>query len=264
MTKRLVPLSNPDGSLLLRELNHRIKNELTSGIYAVSAKAVRSDSVAVKAALLDVVGLLHQCADVHRAQRMPDQGRLTDAARYLQQLCFSITKYRLDRLAIRVLFSADDLRLEGQRCWKLWLIVSELLTNVSRHAQFDARDPELRIELMLAGNVVKCRVSDNGTAPAPIRRGRGLAIVGELASSLAGRVHTSCGAERSCFLLAFPLTEAEQRAAGATHVVRLKRRKMRRPQRLQVSRTEDLGAATTEFSQPGPIPDLKQSRTPAY
>jgi hypothetical protein len=37
------------------------------------------------------------------------------------------------------------------------------------------------------------------------------------------------------------LTEAEQRAAGATHVVRLKRRKMR-PQGLQASRTEDLGA----------------------
>ena len=237
MTKHLVPLPNPDGSLLLRELNHRINNELTSAICAVSVKAVRSDSVAVKAALLDVVDLLHQCADVHRALHIPDQGRLTDAARYLQQVCFSITKYRLDRLAIRVLFSADDLRLEGERCWKLGLIVSELLTNVARHAQFDARDPELRVELMLAGNVVKCRVSDNGWAPESIRRGRGLTIIGELVSSLDGRVHTSCAAEGSYVLLTFPLTEAEQRAAGATSVIRLKRRKMRRPQRLESSRS---------------------------
>jgi two-component sensor histidine kinase len=242
MTKHIVQLPNPDGSLLLRELNHRIKNELTSAIYAVSAKAVQSDSVPVKAALLDVVDLLHQCADVHRALHMPDQGRLTDAARYLQQLCFSITKYRLDRLAIPVLFSADDLRLEGERCWKLGLIVSELLTNVARHVRFDGRDPELRVELMLAGNVVRCKVSDNGSAPEPIRRGRGLTIIGELASNLGGRVHTSCAHEGSFFLLTFPLTEAEQRAAGATHVVQLKRRMMRRPQRLQASRTEDLGA----------------------
>jgi two-component sensor histidine kinase len=240
MTKHIVQLPNPDGSLLLRELNHRINNELTSAICAVSAKAVRSDSVAVKAALLDVVDLLHECADVHRALHMPEQGRLTDAARYLQQLCLSITKYRLDRLAIRVLFSADDLRLEGERCWKLGLIVSELLTNVAQHAQFDVRHPELRVELMLAGHVVKCRVSDNGSAPEPIRRGRGLAIIGELASSLGGRVHTSCAADGSSFLLAFPLTETEQLAVGATHVV-LKRRKMRRPQRLEASRTEDLG-----------------------
>ena len=231
MTKHIVPLPNPDGSLLLRELDHRVKNELTCVIYAVSAKATKSDSAAVKAALLDVVDLLHRCADVHRALHMPDQASLTDAARYLQQLCFSITKYQLERLAIRVLFSADDLRLEGERCWRLGLIVSELLTNVARHAQFDGRDPELRVELMLAGKVVKCRVSDNGSAPEPIRRGRGLAIIGELAGSLGGRVHTSCAAEGSSFLLTFPLTEAEQRAAGATHVVLLKRRKMRRPQR---------------------------------
>jgi hypothetical protein len=39
------------------------------------------------------------------------------------------------------------------------------------------------------------------------------------------------------------LTEAEQRTAGAAHVV-LKRRKMRRPQRLQMSRTEALGLAS--------------------
>jgi two-component sensor histidine kinase len=242
MTKHLVQLPNPDESLLLRELNHRINNELTIAIYAVSAKAVRSDRVAVKAALLDVVDLLHKWGDVHRALHMPDQGRLTDAARYLQQLCFAITKYRLDRLAIRVLFSADDLRLEGERCWRLGLIVSELLTNVARHARFDARRPELRVELMLVGNVVKCRVADNGSAPEPVRRGRGLTIIGELANSLGGRVHTSCTAEGYSFLLAFPLTEAEQREAGAAHVVLFKRRKRRRPQRLQASSTEDLGA----------------------
>jgi two-component sensor histidine kinase len=154
MTKHIVHLPSPNESLLLRELNHRINNELTSAICicTVSAKAVDSDNVAGKAALLDVAELLHQCSDVHRALHMPD-GRLTDAARYLQQLCFSIAKYQLDRLAIHVLFSADDLRLEGERCWKLGLIVSELLTNVARHAQFDARHPELRVELMLAGNV---------------------------------------------------------------------------------------------------------------
>jgi two-component sensor histidine kinase len=237
MTKHIVQLPNPDGSLLLRELNHRVRNELTSAIYAVSAKAVQSDSVAVKDALLGVVDLLHQCVDVHRALHMPDPGRLTDAARYLQQLCFSITKYRLDQLGIRVLFSADDLRLEGERCWKLGLIVSELLTNVARHAQFDGRHPEVRVKLMLAGNVVKCGVSDNGSAPELIRRGRGLAIIGELASSFGVRVHTSCAAEGSSFLLTFPLTEAEQRAAGATIVALLQRRKMRRPQWLQASRT---------------------------
>jgi two-component sensor histidine kinase len=262
MTRHIVQSPNPDGSLLLRELNHRIRNELTSAISAVSAKAVQSDNVAVKAALLDVVDLLHQCADVHRALHMPDRGRLTDAASYLQRLCFSVTKYQLDRLAIRVLFSADDLRLEGERCWKLGLIVSELLTNVARHAQFDDRRPELRVELMLAGNVVKCRVVDNGFAPEPIRRGRGLAIVAELASSLGGRVHTSCAAEGYSFLLTFPLSEAEQRAAGATRVVKLKRRTMRRPRRLPPSGAEDPAAGERHKPSYGSVTTLDGRRLP--
>ena len=170
MTEHIVQLPNPDESLLLRELNHRIEDELTSAICTVSAKAVQSDSVVVKAALLDVVDLLHRCSDFHRALHMADHGRLTDAVRYLQQLCFTITKYRMDRLAIRVLFSAADLRLEGERCWKLGLIVSELLTNVARHAQLDARSPELQVELLLVGNVVKCRVSDTGLVSLALRK----------------------------------------------------------------------------------------------
>jgi hypothetical protein len=63
MTKHIAPLPNPAGSLLLRELNHRVNNEFTSTICMISANAVKSDDVAVKAALLDVVDLLHGCAD---------------------------------------------------------------------------------------------------------------------------------------------------------------------------------------------------------
>ena len=231
----------PDESLLLRELNHRINNDLTSAICAVSSKAVESDNVAVKVALLEVVELLHEYADVHGALLMPDRGRLADAARYLQQLCVSITKCRLAPLTIHVMFSADGLLLEAERTWKLGLIVSELLTNVARHAQFDSRPPAVRVELSLADNVAKCRVSDNGSAPEPFRRGGGLAIIGELASSLGGRVHTSYAAEGSSFLLTFPLTDIEQRAAAATHLVLFKRRKMRRPRRLQTSGSQALG-----------------------
>jgi two-component sensor histidine kinase len=119
MTKHIAPLPDHDGSLLLRELNHRVNNELTSTICTISAKAVASDDVAVKAALLDVVDLLHGYADVHQALRMPDPGRLTDAASYLQHLCFSIAKYRLDRLSIRLLCSLDDLRLRANAAGSL-------------------------------------------------------------------------------------------------------------------------------------------------
>jgi hypothetical protein len=91
-------------------------------------------------------------------------------------------------------------------CWKLGLIVSELLIKVARHARSTLDIQNCKAELMLANNVAKCGVSDNGSAPEPIRRGRGLAIISELASGLGGRVHASCTVEGSSFLLSFPLT----------------------------------------------------------
>jgi hypothetical protein len=84
MTKHIAPLPDSDGSLLLRELNHRVNNELTSTICTISAKAVKSDDAAVKAARLDVVDFLHGYADIHKALRMPDPGHLTDAARHVE------------------------------------------------------------------------------------------------------------------------------------------------------------------------------------
>jgi two-component sensor histidine kinase len=204
--------------VLLRELNHRINNELTSAICAISVEAMRADNVAVKHALSDVVELLHNYADVHRALNMPDRPVLTDVACYLQRLCLTITRSKLDKLAIRLVFAADHLLLQSDRCWRLGLIVNELLTNVARHARFDGRAGEVTVELTHAGTFVKCKVSDNGCTPEVIRRGRGLTIIDDLAQSLAGRIHVS-SAEGSSFQLAFPFTEHEQCASRSSNRV---------------------------------------------
>jgi two-component sensor histidine kinase len=216
VTEPVAQSSTLNERMLLRELNHRINNEFASAIYAISAKAVRSENVAVKHALNDVVELLHQYADVHRALSMPDRKTLIDAAGYLQKLCLSITRSKLGPLAIDLVFSADQLLLQSDRCWRLGLIVQELLTNVKRHARFEGAAGEVRVELKDVGTFVKCKVSDNGFAPEVVRRGQGLTIIGDLAESLGGRIHLS-SAKGSTFLLAFPFTQHEQHANCSTN-----------------------------------------------
>jgi two-component sensor histidine kinase len=56
------------------------------------------------------------------------------------------------------------------------MIVYELVTNAARHA-FGNGNGQVRVELSRAGKLVECRVVDNGSAPASVRRGRGLKIV---------------------------------------------------------------------------------------
>ena len=116
---------------------------------------------------------------------------------------------------IHLLLSADTLPLESERCWRLALAVYELVTNAVRHACFDSRDGELKIELMRAGSWVNCRVTDNGSGLGRIKLGCGLRIVGDLASSLGGRIDRSSGPIWNSFSLDFPLTQREQRANRA-------------------------------------------------
>jgi len=65
---------------------------------------------------------------------------------------------------MNLVLAARPLPLESGRCWLLGMIVSELITNATRHA-FAGRRGEIRVELFRAGAFVKGSVADNGSAP---------------------------------------------------------------------------------------------------
>ena len=204
-----------EGRTLLDELNHRIKNEFASVINLVTFKAVWTDNVDAKEELSKVVDLLHQHVQVHSILTMPDRDALVDAGEQLRKLGLAMSRCKLDRMNIRLVLAAETLPLESERCWRLALVMHELVTNAVRHAYFDGRDGEIKITLMRAGSWVNCRVTDNGSGLGRIKLGRGLRIVGELASSLGGRIDRTSGAIRNSFSLDFPLTSREQRANRA-------------------------------------------------
>jgi len=193
----------PDGALLMRELSHRINNEFTSAISLISLTAARSGSSEVKAALSDVSDRLYRYADVHRTLQMPDYQTCVNAALYLQKLCLSISRSRLEPNNIKLILAVRPLSIPSDRCWRLGMIVYELITNSARHA-FQGTEGKVLVQLHSAGNFVECRVSDNGRSPPQIQRGRGLAIIHELAEHLDGRLEQSFGIEGSSSLLIFP------------------------------------------------------------
>ena len=210
MTDLTPQLALPEHKALLYELNHRINNEFTSAISAISLAAARSDNPEVKLALTGVTELLHRYVDVHRALQVPDADTLIDAATYLRQLCLSICRSKLDHMRIDLVYVACPLRLESDRCWRLGMIVYELITNAARHA-FAAGGGEIRVELLRAGSFVACKVQDNGSRPKYARTGRGLRIVDKLATTLNGRFEQKFASRGSISMLAFPYHGAQQR-----------------------------------------------------
>ena len=170
MTKLATRQSFPEGPLLVHELTHRINNEIASMISVVSRAAARSGNRDVAIALTGVTELLHHHADVYRALQMPEHRTRIDAADYVKQLCLSISRSKLDDMKISLVLAARPLSMQSDRCWRLGMIVYELVTNAARHA-FNGKGGEIRVELLRSGPFVECRVLDNGSAPANIRPG---------------------------------------------------------------------------------------------
>src|SRR5258705_4702517 len=173
--------------MLLREFSLRTNNEFASAIGVISIAAASSANNEAKVALAAVQDRLQNYALVHHALQMPEDVSCIDAAAYLRQLCWAISRSKLERKGIELRFVERTFRMNSERCWRLGLIVSELITNAERHAFRNGGGP-IRAELLPSLSFVECRLTDNGTAGANARPGHGPKILESLAKSPGGPV----------------------------------------------------------------------------
>ncbi len=163
-----------------------------------------------------------------------------DAGAYVRRLCAALRGALLDRLDIQLTFKGEALPLQPERCWRIGLIVNELVTNVTKHARFEAQSGHVTIKLAHRDGVVNCVVTDNGSACLGGRQGQGLRIIRALARSLGGRLELGLGADFRSVVLSFQMTARELRANEATAS-----RQQRAP-RGRDARERDIAARRTE------------------
>jgi two-component sensor histidine kinase len=192
-----------EAGLLLHEYCHRINNEFALAISAISLAAARSTTVETKCTLAAVIDQLENYAQVHHALQMPEHNTRINACTYLRKLCRAISKSKLDNRGIRLVLVAQPFHLDSDRCWRLGLIVSELITNAAHHA-FDHCGSVIRIELLPSKSSIRCRVTDDGMSESEIHPGHGLRIIAALAKSLGGTIEQQFGALGSTTILSFP------------------------------------------------------------
>jgi two-component sensor histidine kinase len=192
-----------DARLLLHEYSHRINNEFASAIGMISVAAEHLGNDDAKATLAAVRDQLHSYARVHHALQMPEYGSRVDAAAYLRQLCRAICRAKLDDKGIKLLLVERSFQMYSERCWRLGLVVSELITNSARHA-FGDYGGLIRVELLPSTSVVECYVADNGTCNRTIRPGNGTKIIASLAKSLGGAIKQHFGPQGTMTVVVFP------------------------------------------------------------
>jgi len=193
--------------LYVAEMAHRVANEYTLAIASLSLAAERADSPGAKAALAKAVDRLRSYAAVHRTLQPPTAAGETDLSCHLQMLCSAMVEASLAERGIGLILVDRAISLDSLRCWRVALIVAELVTNARRHA-FRGVGGTITVELLAFERSVGCRISDDGQGFSNVDPGCGGFIVGALARELGGRIERESCASGSSILLMIPRSEA--------------------------------------------------------
>lgn len=179
------PAGGQYGRLLMRELLHRVNNEFAAAVGLISRTTSCAVGTEAKRALGVVAECIHAQARLNRALQMPDSEDVIDAAEYFSELCAALVEARLASTGIKLTLVAGALHLESGICWTVGMIVTELVTNASRHA-IGPSGGNILVELTTAGTSIECRVSDDGRSQTPSRPGQGLKLIEGLTECLKG------------------------------------------------------------------------------
>jgi two-component sensor histidine kinase len=188
--------------LHLAEFLHRVHNEYTCAISLANRLAAKSTREETKTALAQIISRLHALAASHQMLQPPLTTASADLSANLTRLCHAMTSSGLAERNIELhLAVTEPVMLDAKRCWRAELIISELITNASRHA-FTSQAGRISVAVETAAGQIICRVSDDGSPTATLKRGLGSELIDALAADLDGyveRIHKASGTTITLF-----------------------------------------------------------------
>jgi two-component sensor histidine kinase len=214
--------------LLLRELHHRVKNNLNVIKSLVQLQRNRSSDPAFLAATEELIGRIFAISLVHDQLDGGQEPSVVDPARYIEAIAINLASgLGIGSSGIGMSLGPGGEPIPVESAISLGLIVNEALTNALKHAtpkgdgapsvrlSFGEADGEYRLEIIDngpgPGSNAGASLADPGSAalePAG-RGGLGLKLMAALARNLGGKaslepVEGEFGVEGARFKLLFP------------------------------------------------------------
>lgn len=151
-------------NILLKELNHRTKNNMQVISSWLSLQASKSESPEVKEALREADSRVQAIALVHRMLYQSEDLSIVNLAEYLSQLGHNLLEANgAEERGIRAEFDMESLKADIEVALPCGFIVSELITNSLKHAFPGGRSGTIRIALHRAeSGEIELHFSDDG------------------------------------------------------------------------------------------------------
>lgn len=194
-TERDLAAAVAEKEVLLKEVHHRVKNNLQIISSLLNMQAELLSEPSLKAALLEGRRRVESMAMIHERLYSDEDIDHLDFRQYVQALARELFNvYFVNSNLVRLRLELEPVSLELNQAIPCGLILNELLANCLKHAFPDTRPGEILVALGCQDDRITLRVADNGVGLPPGLDWRktqslGLRIVNILARQLMGTVH---------------------------------------------------------------------------
>lgn len=215
---------------LLKEVHHRVKNNLQVITSLLRLEGTRAAEPSTKVVLKDMQGRIRSMALLHEALYRTGNFARIELAEYLRQLATQLFRLQqTESSKIRLVMDLSPTWVEIDQAIPCGLIVNELLTNCLKHAFTDGRSGEVQLQVRQGmDGEVRLQVSDDGIGipvdfEAKRRKSLGLQLVNDLARQIGGSLEIG-PARQALFVIAFTphgaradRVDAREPVAAAAH-----------------------------------------------
>jgi two-component sensor histidine kinase len=148
---------------LIRELHHRVKNNLQVVSSLMSLQSNRVEDAQAKIALEEGKTRVDAMAMIHQKLYVDHELAAVNMLEYLQQLTSSLAgSFGLPASAVETKVELPNPSMNIDRAVSMGLIVNELVTNACKHAFKNISHPKMYIQLSQHENELRLTVADNG------------------------------------------------------------------------------------------------------
>ncbi|MBO3117947.1 ATP-binding protein [Winogradskyella sp. DF17] len=162
--KKILAIALEEKSLLLKEIHHRVKNnlQLVSSLLTLQGQSI-TDNVALEA-INEGKSRVRSMALIHQDLYQTEDITAVSAQDYLKKLCSELfDAYNIDKDKITLSTKIEPLQIDVDSLIPIGLIINELITNSLKYAFKPGDEGRIQIQLEEEENKLKLLVADNGS-----------------------------------------------------------------------------------------------------
>lgn len=175
---------------LLREMRHRVKNNLQMTMSLMRMASRRAKSEQVKVLVADMEERLRSMSLLFEMVYRSDLSGEISLRAYVRQLVEAIEKsFAARESGITLSVNCADIRMDADRMGTVGLLITEVMTNAMKHAFASQPHPRIDLTIVEHGDAIEIVIADNGSGMEPQSgdgRSLGMTMISAFVQQLGG------------------------------------------------------------------------------